>query len=146
MSTSTPAPTTMRGAYLPGDSTAVLRDDVPLREPAHRELLLKVGASGLCGSDIGFIYREHKTHSGIKDGSPAYKGVVCGHEPAGEVVAVGPGRWHEGQFLKPSCAPGDMLLYDCSHSTLAVTIRGEKFTLVASTQEALVYRRALDAA
>lgn len=92
MSTSAPSvPTQMRGAFLPGNSTAVLRDDVPLREPGHRELLLKVGASGLCGSDIGFIYREHKTHSGIKDGSPAYKGVVCGHEPAGEVVAVGPG-------------------------------------------------------
>jgi co-chaperonin GroES (HSP10) len=60
----------------------------------------------------------------------------------GEVVAVGPGRWHEGQFQKPSCAPGDMLLYDCSHSTLAVSIRGERFTLVACTQEALVYRRA----
>lgn len=59
----------------------------------------------------------------------------------GEVVAVGPGRWHEGQFQQPSCAPGDMLLYDCSHSTLAVTIRGERFTLVACTQEALVYRK-----
>lgn len=58
----------------------------------------------------------------------------------GEVVAVGPGRWNDGQFQKPTCAPGDMLLYDCSHSTLAVTIRGERFVLVASTQEALVYR------
>ncbi len=58
----------------------------------------------------------------------------------GEVVAVGPGRWNEGQFLKPTCTPGDMLLYDCSHSTLAVTIRGERFVLVASTQEAMVYR------
>lgn len=60
----------------------------------------------------------------------------------GEVVAVGPGRWHEGQFQKPTCAPGDMLLYDCSHSTLAVTIRGQRFTLVACTQEATVYRGA----
>jgi len=58
----------------------------------------------------------------------------------GEVIAIGPGRWHEGQFQKPSCLPGDMLLYDCSHSTLAVTIRGERFTLVACTQEAMVYR------
>jgi hypothetical protein len=35
-----------------------------------------------------------------------------------------------------------MLLYDCSHSTLAVSIRGERFTLVACTQEAMVYRDA----
>jgi co-chaperonin GroES (HSP10) len=62
------------------------------------------------------------------------------HAEYGEVVAVGPGRWHEGQLQKPSCAPGDMLLYDCSHSTLAVTLRGERFTLVACTQEAMVYR------
>lgn len=60
----------------------------------------------------------------------------------GEVLATGPGRWHEGQFQKPSCQPGDMLLYDCSHSTLSVSIRGEKFTLVACTQEACVYKGA----
>jgi co-chaperonin GroES (HSP10) len=58
----------------------------------------------------------------------------------GEVVLVGPGRWHEGEFQQPSCKPGDILLYDCSHSTLSVTIRGDRFTLVACTQEALVYR------
>jgi co-chaperonin GroES (HSP10) len=60
----------------------------------------------------------------------------------GEVVAVGPGRWHEGQFQKPLCQPGDMLFYDCSHSTLSVAIRGERFTLVACTQEAMIYRGA----
>jgi co-chaperonin GroES (HSP10) len=60
----------------------------------------------------------------------------------GEVIAVGPGRWQDGQLQKPSCQAGDMLLYDCSHSTLAVSIRGERFTLVACTQEAMVYRDA----
>lgn len=58
----------------------------------------------------------------------------------GEVIAVGPGRWHEGEYQKPSCRRGDILLYDCSHSTLAVTIRGDRFVLVACTQEALIYR------
>ena len=44
-------------------------------------------ASTICGSDIRAIYREHA------QGDPAemYQGVVAGHEPAGEVVAVGPG-------------------------------------------------------
>lgn len=60
----------------------------------------------------------------------------------GEVVAVGAGRWHEGQLQKPTQEPGDMILYDCSHSTLAVTIRGERFVLVACTQVALTYRGA----
>jgi threonine dehydrogenase-like Zn-dependent dehydrogenase len=42
-------------------------------------------ASSICGSDIRAIYREHLGH-----GPEAYQGVVAGHEPAGEVVAVGP--------------------------------------------------------
>jgi co-chaperonin GroES (HSP10) len=60
----------------------------------------------------------------------------------GEVVATGPGRWNEGQLQKPTQRPGDMVLYDCSHSTLAVTIRGARFTLVACTQIAQTYRGA----
>jgi co-chaperonin GroES (HSP10) len=62
----------------------------------------------------------------------------------GEVVAVGPGAWIDGQFKQPKGAPGDMILYDCSHSTLNVTLRGVRFTLVASTQEATVYRGAAE--
>lgn len=58
----------------------------------------------------------------------------------GEVVAVGPGRWHDGEFQRSTAEPGDMILYDCSHSTLAVTIRGERFVLVASTQQVARYR------
>ncbi|AUS80467.1 alcohol dehydrogenase [Actinoalloteichus sp. AHMU CJ021] len=81
-------PATMRGVYLPGDSTAVVRE-LPVPSPGPGQLLLRVGASGICGSDIGYIYREHKTHRG-QDG-PAYRGVVTGHEPSGTVVAAGPG-------------------------------------------------------
>ena len=43
-------------------------------------------ASSICGSDIRAIYREHLGH-----GPEAYQGVVAGHEPCGQVVAVGPG-------------------------------------------------------
>ncbi|MBB4662822.1 zinc-dependent alcohol dehydrogenase family protein [Conexibacter arvalis] len=93
------APATMRGAYLPGDSTAVLRE-LPVPAPGHGQLLLRVEASGICGSDIGYIYREHKTHKGV-DG-PAYRGVVAGHEPAGTVLAAGPGCRRFG--------PGDRVL------------------------------------
>ncbi|WP_460752308.1 zinc-dependent alcohol dehydrogenase family protein [Nocardiopsis oceani] len=81
-------PETMRGVRLPGDSTAVV-DTLPVPDPGPGQVLLKVGASGICGSDIGFIYHEHKTHRGI-DG-PAYQGVIAGHEPSGTVVKAGPG-------------------------------------------------------
>jgi threonine dehydrogenase-like Zn-dependent dehydrogenase len=78
----------MRGVLLPGDSTAVLRDhDVP--RPGHGQVLVEIGASGICGSDIGFIYRGYKGYRGV-DG-PAYRGVIAGHEPSGRIVAAGPG-------------------------------------------------------
>jgi threonine dehydrogenase-like Zn-dependent dehydrogenase len=42
-------------------------------------------ASTICGSDLRAIYREH-----LGTGPEAYQGVIAGHEPCGEVVAVGP--------------------------------------------------------
>lgn len=75
----------MRGVVLPGDrSTRQVTVEVP--EPGHRQVLLQVRASGICGSDIRAIYREH-----LGTGAEAYHGVIAGHEPCGEVVAVGPG-------------------------------------------------------
>lgn len=84
----TPPPATMHGVRLPGDSTVVV-DTLPVPEPGPGQVLLRIGASGICGSDIGYIYHEHKTHRGV-DG-PAYRGVVAGHEPSGTVVQAGPG-------------------------------------------------------
>ncbi|MCW2757328.1 MAG: alcohol dehydrogenase, partial [Nocardioidaceae bacterium] len=89
MSDGTQRPTTMQGVFLPGDSTAVVKD-FAITEPGRGQVLLEVGASGICGSDIGYIYRGYKTHKGL-DGTPAYHGVVAGHEPAGTVAVVGPG-------------------------------------------------------
>ena len=59
----------------------------PTLSPDAGQVLLAMRASTICGSDIRAIYREHI------QGDPAemYQGVVAGHEPAGEVVGVGPG-------------------------------------------------------
>src|SRR5256885_13689918 len=76
---------TMRGVTLPGDST-VRHVTVELPEPGHGQVLLRMRASSICGSDIRAIYREH-----LGTGPEAYQGVIAGHEPCGEVVAVGPG-------------------------------------------------------
>jgi threonine dehydrogenase-like Zn-dependent dehydrogenase len=76
---------TMRGAVLPGGRRVEWRD-VPVPQPGERQVLVRVRASSICGSDIRAIYREHLGH-----GPEAYQGVIAGHEPAGEVVAVGPG-------------------------------------------------------
>jgi threonine dehydrogenase-like Zn-dependent dehydrogenase len=75
----------MRGIRLPGDSTvSPVTQEVP--EPGHGQVLLAMKASSICGSDIRAIYREHLGH-----GPEAYQGVIAGHEPCGQVVAVGPG-------------------------------------------------------
>jgi threonine dehydrogenase-like Zn-dependent dehydrogenase len=41
----------MTGAYLPGNSTVVMKD-VAVPEPGHGEVLLRIKASTICGSDV----------------------------------------------------------------------------------------------
>ncbi|MDQ1711075.1 MAG: hypothetical protein QOE45_525 [Frankiaceae bacterium] len=86
----------MRAAYLPGGRVVDLRD-VPVPEPGPGQLLVRMGASTICGSDLRAIYREHLGH-----GAEAYQGVVAGHEPCGDVVVAGPGV--------TAFAPGDRVV------------------------------------
>ena len=75
----------MRGVVLPGGRRVEWRE-VPVPTPGPRQVLVRVRASSICGSDIRAIYREH-----LGRGAEAYQGVIAGHEPAGEVVAIGDG-------------------------------------------------------
>ena len=77
--------TTMRAAFLPGDSTVEMRT-VPVPTPGHGEVLLRVKASTICGSDIRCIYHEH-----LGKGPEGYQGVIAGHEPCGQIVTTGEG-------------------------------------------------------
>ena len=56
-------------------------DEVPIPEPRGTELLVRVGACGICGSDLPRVF-EHGTSSGKYP-------LTIGHEFAGEIVAVG---------------------------------------------------------
>jgi hypothetical protein len=48
----------MQGVVLPGQDRVELKDfDRP--EPGHGQVLVKMKASGLCGSDLRAIYHEH---------------------------------------------------------------------------------------
>jgi threonine dehydrogenase-like Zn-dependent dehydrogenase len=75
----------MTGAYLPGNSTVELRE-APVPEAGHGEVLLRMKASTICGSDIRCIYHEH-----LGKGPEGYQGVIAGHEPCGQIVKAGPG-------------------------------------------------------
>ena len=75
----------MRGVLLPGGRRVEFKEfDVPT--PGHGQVLIKMKASSICGSDIRAIYREHLGH-----GPEGYQGVISGHEPCGQIVQVGPG-------------------------------------------------------
>ena len=75
----------MLAAFLPGNRLVDLRE-VPDPVPGEGEVLLAMKASTICGSDLRAIYREH-----LGEGPEAYQDVIGGHEPAGQVVALGPG-------------------------------------------------------
>lgn len=99
----------MKGAILPGDSTAVLKE-FPVPEPGHGQVLLKMKASTICGSDIRAIYREH-----LGKGPEAYQNVIAGHEPSGQIIKAGPGlkRFGEGDRVIVYHISGCGVCYDC---------------------------------
>jgi threonine dehydrogenase-like Zn-dependent dehydrogenase len=106
--------TTMDGVVLPGDSTVRhVRVEVP--EPGHGQVLLRMKASSICGSDIRAIYREH-----LGTGAEAYQGVIAGHEPCGQVVRAGPGcrRLQEGDRVVVYHISGCGVCEECRHGYL----------------------------
>jgi len=100
---------TMTAAYLPGDSTVEIKER-PVPEPGHGEVLLRMKASTICGSDIRCIYHEH-----LGKGPEGYQGVIAGHEPCGQVVATGPGcrRFGEGDRVIVYHISGCGVCNDC---------------------------------
>jgi threonine dehydrogenase-like Zn-dependent dehydrogenase len=99
----------MKGAYLPGNSTVVFKD-VPIPTPGHGQVLVKMKASTICGSDIRAIYREH-----VGKGPEGYQGVIAGHEPCGQVVEEGPGirRFKKGSRVIVYHISGCGVCHDC---------------------------------
>jgi len=79
----------MKGAVFHGLGQGMTIEQVPDPKPGPGELVLRVKACGICGSDL------HAT--ALPPGLPA--GTVMGHEFAGEVVEVGAdlrGAWNVG--------------------------------------------------
>ncbi|MBI3457472.1 MAG: NAD(P)-dependent alcohol dehydrogenase [Candidatus Rokubacteria bacterium] len=74
----------MRAAVLhrPND---VRLEELPIPTPAPGEVLVRVRAVGVCGSDVHY-YKEGRIGMHIVE-----KPLILGHESAGDVVAVGPG-------------------------------------------------------
>ncbi len=82
--TADPATQTNRSAVLRGERDLVV-EDRPVPTPGPGEVLVQVGAVGICGSDVH--YYEHGRIGPFVVTEP----MVIGHEAAGTVVGVGEG-------------------------------------------------------
>ena len=103
-------PTTMPGVFLPGERRLEIRE-VSTPEPGDGQVLVRMRASSICGSDLRAIYRPAQQGTGPE----AYRGVIAGHEPAGVVEAVGPGvrRFAVGDRVLVYHIAGCGLCHDC---------------------------------
>src|SRR5919106_566728 len=86
----------MKAAVFKAPGTPLVIENVPEPRPGPTDLILKVRACGICGTDL------HWSES--KDGSAGWRALapetVMGHEFAGEVVEVGSGlrgQWKIGE-------------------------------------------------
>lgn len=74
---------TMGGAVLPGNRTVLLKE-FPVPKPGPGQILIKMKASTICGSDIHGIYRRSPSKN-----QEEQRDIICGHEPCGQIVKVG---------------------------------------------------------
>jgi L-iditol 2-dehydrogenase len=81
----------MRGAELIATHQFRLAE-MPDSDPGPGEVQVRVGAVGICGSDL------HSYSEGAVGDTPAVYPMVLGHEPSGTVVKCGPGvsGWQAG--------------------------------------------------
>lgn len=94
-------------------------EEMPVPEPGPGEILMRVRASGICGSDVMHWYRAGR--------GP----VVLGHEVAGEVAAVGAGvtKFKSGdRIVSAHHVPCNTCHYCLNgHHTVCDTLRSTNF-------------------
>ena len=73
----------MRGVILPGDRQVEMRE-FPDPRPAPSQVVVKIKASGICGTDLHYYH-------GSTDVFTADEPVISGHEPCGIVAEIGTG-------------------------------------------------------
>ncbi|MGL5877381.1 MAG: alcohol dehydrogenase catalytic domain-containing protein [Xenococcaceae cyanobacterium] len=71
----------MKAAVVPGINKQWEIKEVPTPSPDLNQVLIQIGASGLCYTDV------HITKGAIPTQFPR----TLGHEPVGEIVAIGKG-------------------------------------------------------
>lgn len=100
----------MKAAVIRNNPRRISIEEVERPVPGQDEVLVRVKACGLCGSDVhGFLDENSKGR---------VEGLIMGHEPAGMVAECGEGaiRFHEGDrvVIDPQFACGEC--YACKHA------------------------------
>ena len=105
----------MKGVVFLGNRRCEVRE-FPIPKPGHGEVLLRIMATGICGSDLS-VYRGAYLADQIR-----------GHEPSGVIESLGPGiarvkvgdrvtvHHHQGCGVCPMCARGETVA--CSNKLL----------------------------
>jgi (R,R)-butanediol dehydrogenase / meso-butanediol dehydrogenase / diacetyl reductase len=93
--------------------------DLPVPEPGPGELLLKVAACGICGSDL------HAYQASL-----VAEGNAFGHEFAGEVTAVGEGVGNQWQVGDRATALGAMVCGQCEKCQQGLIAQCENIELI----------------
>lgn len=92
-------------------------------------VLIKMKSSGICGSDVHYIYHQHRATAAAPD-KPLYRGFINGHEPCGQIVAMGQGCRHFKE--------GDrVLVYHISGCGFARTAAAAFLSLVLAKEKRL---------
>jgi threonine dehydrogenase-like Zn-dependent dehydrogenase len=81
----------MKGVLFPGSKTSVV-EEFEIPQPGVGEVLLEMRASGMCGSDLEYIYKTPREKRAEKvHGVQLDPRTITGHEPSGVVVSTGVG-------------------------------------------------------
>ena len=94
----------MKAVIFQGSDKVLAVQDLPIPEPGPGQLLLKVEACGICGSDI------HAYQAGL-----ALEGIAFGHEFSGEVAAIGEGVADEWAVGDRATGLGAMFCGQCAY-------------------------------
>jgi len=88
---------TMKAARFYQVEHPLLLEEVPQPQPGPEEVLIRVKACGICGSDIHIVY-EGVTPT-------AFRPIILGHEFSGELVGIGEGGegWKIGDRAAVNC-------------------------------------------
>jgi len=111
--------TTMKAIYYPAWDELELRD-VPEPSPKPREVVLRVAAAGICGSELhGFV-----THAARRT-PPA----IPGHEFCGQVAEVGPGvtGYQQGDWVGVNSVIACGQCQDCLDANVHLCRDGDVF-------------------